>query len=421
MLIVLRLPMIFIRLFLQSAWLALGQIWINKARSVLTAIGIIIGVASVTTVIAALTGLKEHVLAEFEAFGTNKMYIFPKHPEEGPLKHASWDLIKFMPEQFDDMLAHCPSVKTFTRVTQFDAPVQAGDRTIDSVRVLGIEEPWHDIENRSVELGGAFSVVAHDLGKPVCLLPTAVRDRLHLDRDCTGQSVLLDRRRFHVQGVVEKQFKGEALQGVGDEAAEVVVPFSTAWKMRQAGVWLIAAIRSPEVAEEAQAEVRFYLRRVKGLGPGDADTFGIEVMQKYIQEFQTVAMAITAVAGGIVGISLLVGGVGIMNIMLVSVSERTREIGLRKAVGARPSAILLQFLVEAVMLCFFGGALGVLAGQGLTKLLASIPGAELQHAAIPLWAIALSFGFAAAVGVFFGMFPAVKAARLDPIEALRHE
>jgi putative ABC transport system permease protein len=418
---ILGIPVTFIRLFLQSTWLALGQIWVNKARSALTAIGIIIGVASVTTVIAALTGLKEHILSEFEAFGTNKMYIVPERPQEGPLRQASWEVIKFTPDDFDDMLAHCPSIKTFTRVGFFDATLQSDEHTIENVRIVGVEPPWHDIENRSVELGSAFSVVERELARPVCLLPPEVRDKLHLDRDCAGQSVLLDRQRFQVLGVVEKQFKGEVLQGVGDEAAEAIIPFATAWKMREPWMMVIAAIRSPEVAEEAQAEARFYLRSIKGLGPGDADTFRIEVMQKYIQEFQTVAMAITVVAGGIVGISLLVGGVGIMNIMLVSVSERTREIGLRKAVGARPSAILLQFLVEAVMLCFFGGALGVLVGAALTKGLAAIPNAQLEHAQIPLWAIGLSFGFAAVVGVFFGMFPAVKAARLDPIEALRHE
>jgi putative ABC transport system permease protein len=129
----------------------------------------------------------------------------------------------------------------------------------------------------------------------------------------------------------------------------------------------------------------------------------------------------TLVAGGIVGISLLVGGVGIMNIMLVSVSERTREIGLRKAVGARPSAILFQFLIEAVILCLMGGLIGILIGQGLTSLMAAIPEAKLDKASIPLWAIAIAFGFSAAVGLIFGMFPAIKAARLDPIEALRHE
>jgi len=134
------------------------------------------------------------------------------------------------------------------------------------------------------------------------------------------------------------------------------------------------------------------------------------------------AATMTAIAGGVVGISLLVGGVGIMNIMLVSVTERTREIGLRKAVGARPSAILLQFLGESGVLCLFGGLMGIGIGQGLTTLISKIPNAHfLSMAYIPLWAIGISFGFAGSVGVFFGMFPAIKAARLDPIEALRHE
>ena len=130
---------------------------------------------------------------------------------------------------------------------------------------------------------------------------------------------------------------------------------------------------------------------------------------------------VTLVAGGIVGVSLLVGGVGIMNIMLVSVSERTREIGLRKAVGAKKSAILTQFLIEAVVLCFFGGLFGIGIGQLLTIAISNIPNAELDLAYIPWEAIALSFGFSGSVGIFFGIFPAIKAARLDPIEALRHE
>ncbi|MCC7407051.1 MAG: FtsX-like permease family protein, partial [Phycisphaeraceae bacterium] len=139
------------------------------------------------------------------------------------------------------------------------------------------------------------------------------------------------------------------------------------------------------------------------------------------QQFNTIAATVTAIAGGVVGISLLVGGVGIMNIMLVSVSERTREIGLRKSVGARPAAILLQFLVEAITLCLVGGLVGLVIGQLITWGMGKIPGAQLDRAYIPGWAVVMAFGFSAAVGVFFGLFPAVKAARLDPIEALRHE
>ncbi|MHC5034715.1 MAG: ABC transporter permease [Planctomycetota bacterium] len=207
----------------------------------------------------------------------------------------------------------------------------------------------------------------------------------------------------------------------GSSNLEVLIPFMTAWKSRETWMYVIASSKSPELADEARAELTFFLRRVRGLKPGDPDTFRLEVMEKYLAQFKQMAMAITIVAGGIVGISLLVGGIGIMNIMLVSVSERTREIGLRKAVGARPSAILLQFLVEAITLCFFGGLIGVALAQVFTSAMAQIPDAPLDKAEIPVWAVLVSFGFAAAVGVFFGMFPAIKAARLDPIEALRHE
>jgi putative ABC transport system permease protein len=183
----------------------------------------------------------------------------------------------------------------------------------------------------------------------------------------------------------------------------------------------LAAGKSAEVVEDAQAEIKFFLRRTRNIRPTEPDTFRVDSLKSALETFNKIALMVTMVAGGIVGISLLVGGVGIMNIMLVSVSERTREIGLRKAVGAKKSAILTQFLIEAIVLCFFGGLVGIGFGQLLTMAIASIPKIELDMAYIPLWAIALSFAFSGSVGIFFGMFPAIKAARLDPIEALRHE
>ncbi|MFC1793877.1 ABC transporter permease, partial [Planctomycetota bacterium] len=165
----------------------------------------------------------------------------------------------------------------------------------------------------------------------------------------------------------------------------------------------------------------FFLRRTRNIKPGEPDTFRVDAVKSFLDGFNSVARVVFLVAGCIVGISLLVGGVGIMNIMLVSVSERTREIGLRKAVGAKKSAILTQFLIEAVVLCFVGGLVGIGFGQLLTTGIANIPKIELDMSFIPLWAIGLAFGFSGSVGIFFGMFPAIKAARLDPIEALRHE
>jgi putative ABC transport system permease protein len=230
-----------------------------------------------------------------------------------------------------------------------------------------------------------------------------------------------------VVGVVEPRVAGEMFRGGGSDA-EVFVPFNTAWRLASARtggmlpfMMVTAAARTPEVAPEAQAEILFYLRKVRKIELGKPDTFRVEFIDQFVQQFNNVALGITFVAAGIVGISLLVGGVGIMNIMLVSVSERTREIGLRKAVGARPGAILLQFLIEAVVLCVLGGAVGLAMGQLITMGLRGLPGDYLRNAFIPTWAIVMSFGFAGAVGVIFGLFPAMKAARLDPIDALRHE
>jgi putative ABC transport system permease protein len=419
--ILLRLPLYFLRLGAQSVFLALGQIWANKVRAALTTIGIIISVASVTAVVAVLTGMKTQILSEFESFGTNKIYVVPQWPREGPLRRAPWYQIRFMPEQFRDLARHCPSVMDFTMICDHRETVQYGDRSEENVQVLAVQPAWHEIENRPVELGRSFTVVDESQSRTACLVTPQLRDKLHLDRECVGESILVGDRLFQIVGVVAEQPTFETFHGPEVSDCQMLIPFGHAWKTRKPWFYVIARSRTPEQSEEAAAEVRFYLRRTRNLKPGDPDTFRLEVMQVYLEQFRTVALAITIVAAGIVGISLVVGGVGIMNIMLVSVSERTREIGLRKAVGARPSAILLQFLVEAVTLCFLGGLAGILVGQGLTSGIASIPGAGLEKAYIPVWAIVLSFGFAAAVGLFFGMFPAVKAARLDPIEALRHE
>jgi putative ABC transport system permease protein len=208
------------------------------------------------------------------------------------------------------------------------------------------------------------------------------------------------------------------------EMREVVVPF-TYMHARDRWPWynVVATSKGPQVSEDAKSEIEFYLRNKRRVKPGNPDTFEVNTAQQQIAEFTQVASIVTMIATGIVGISLLVGGVGIMNIMLVSVSERTREIGLRKAVGAPPAAIMLQFLVEAVVLCLIGGAMGLVLGQGLTSITASFlpKEAEIGRLLVPPQAIALAFFFSAGVGLVFGMFPAIKAARLDPIEALRHE
>jgi len=409
-----------VRLLYQSVILAMSQVWANKMRATLTMIGIIIGVASVTAVIAGLTGLRTKVLSEFEQIGTNKIYVMAWRPNTGPKRYAPWFAFRLLPDELDDLLEHCPSITQFTRVSTISRMISYEDQQMDGVPISGIEPAWHKIENRAIVEGRPFSLIDNEQGRPVCLITPNLRDRLRLDRNCMGQSIMFGSDRYQIVGIVEARPQ-LAIFGQGGEGLEAFIPFNTAWRRYRPNVYCIATSRSPDVSDEARAELHFFMRKARRLKTDEPDTFRMEVVEQYIQQFNRVAVAITMVAAGVVGISLLVGGVGIMNIMLVSVSERTREIGLRKAVGARPAAILLQFLVEAIMLCLVGGLVGVLIGYGMTKGISKIPGAKLESAYIPMWAIGLSFGFAAAVGLIFGMFPAIKAARLDPIEALRHE
>jgi putative ABC transport system permease protein len=415
----LRLPLSLLTLTWQSAFLALGQIWANKVRALLTTIGIVIGVASVTAVISALSGLKQNVLNEFESFGTNKIFIMPDWSRARVARR--WVDLSIRPRELEGLLENCPSVEAYTRIISESDVVHYGTKSEDDVDVTGIDPSWHDIENRKVTIGRTFSHVDNEQARAVCLVTDKAVQSFGMARDPTGQTVLIGDRRYRIVGVVESR-TDSGMFGRRMSSSELFVPFTTLSQLyREPRIRVVAASRSPDLSEEAQAEIKFFLRRSRRIKVGDPDNFRVEAVQEFVDKFRSIAAAMTMVATGIVGISLLVGGVGIMNIMLVSVSERTREIGLRKAVGARPSAILLQFLIEAVMICMMGGLIGLLCGQGLTTILKRIPEAKLENAYIPAWAVALSFGFSAAVGLIFGMFPAIKAARLDPIEALRHE
>ena len=405
----------------QAIILALSQIRANLGRSLLTALGIIVGVASVTAVIAALAGLKEKVLGEFETFGANRLLIFPDRPDDAPRNLYPWKDVRLKVEEVEAIELNCPSIRVVTPITTLGTTVQYGERLLEGITVTGIRPAWHETENRSVLEGRPFNSIDEDGARQVCLVNEDGIEELGLPAKPVGTSVLIGGRRYLIVGVVETI--QSTMFGINTSAAELFIPFAQAARLQDQDFFfrITAMIESPDLAAEAESEVRFVLRKMRGLGPDDPDTFNVAAIDQFIEQFKTLAAGITAIAGGIVGVSLLVGGIGIMNIMLVSVSERTREIGLRKAVGATPAEILLQFLLEAVTLCLAGGAVGVVIGELLAFGLTLIPDAGLDEAHVPIWAIVVSFSFSAAVGLIFGMFPAIKASRLDPIEALRHE
>jgi putative ABC transport system permease protein len=435
-------------LIYQSTALALSQIWANKVRGVLTTLGILIGVAAVSAVIALIDGMKNRVLSEFEAYGTNKIFIHPQW-RKSDIGRGAWRKVVFRNDAFDEMLERCPSVESFTRDAGYGGmPVAFGAQTAgddDKLEFHGVDPAWHVIERRGPLAGRGITPLDSQQARRVCVINQTLRDTLHMDRDPTGQ--IIDVAYFGRMMVVGMIDQPVAMMGGSAELGEVYVPFTyTTWKFNWPTWYSVRAIaRSREDVEEAKAEIEFYMRQVRRLKPTEEANFRVETAARAVDEINELAGVLTTVAGGIVAISLLVGGIGIMNIMLVSVSERTREIGLRKAVGARPGAICIQFLVESVVLCLFGGLLGLILGQALTTGVSHfIPtdpnqlkrydpfNEDVMETAsrntstglgfiLPPAAIAIAFTFSATVGVVFGMFPAVKAAMLDPIEALRHE
>lgn len=394
--------------YIKLAFVALRT---NKVRSILTMLGIIIGVASVILLVSIGTGLQNFVTEQFASLGSNTLWVMAGEVDisQGP-RGAMMSSSKFEISDAGDLERGSDYIKQASPLLQGFASLSYEGETT-STEVWGVWENYFDITNFDPEYGRIITQNDVERSRRVMVLghKPAV-DLFGEGVNPVGKSLPINGVQFEVIGVLVSKGGGGAMGSADDFAA---IPLTTAMRQfdEDRPFMIFVEVMDTEHIAEAKADAeRILSKRLKD------DEFTVVEQTQLLSTIQQFLGVITAALGGIAGISLLVGGIGIMNIMLVSVTERTREIGLRKAVGARPQDIRMQFLIESVILSLLGGTIGILLGA-----LGSLGINQFINTSVTPWSVALAFGFSAAIGIIFGVAPAIRASRLDPIDALRYE
>jgi len=388
----------------------------NPMRSSLTMLGIIIGVACVIAMVAVASGASHAVQEAIGSLGTNFIMVFPGAvTQSGAHIHGGESTLT--EDDVEAVRRECPSVAYVSAGVRTAGQVVAGGLNWGTA-IYGVGVDWPLIRAWNTSQGEFFTEAEVRAGAKVCVLGAAVAEELFPDGHAVGQIVRIKNVPFRVLGVLER--KGGTTMGT-DQDDQVVAPYTTVMKRlmgtTRINIMYIAAV-SAEAVPRAEQEIEALLRQRHRIRPGQPSDVMMRSQEEIAGRAAESSRTMSVLLGSVAAISLLVGGIGIMNIMLVSVTERTREIGVRLAVGAKARHILLQFLLEAIILSVVGGGLGVALGMGVSRLLSRLAG---WPTIVGAGSVGLAFGFAALVGIFFGFYPARKASRLDPIEALRYE
>ncbi len=403
---------------LNTLRIALNALRRNKVRSALTTLGVIIGVASVIAMIALSSGARASIDEQIQSTGTNVVYVSAgSWGRPGGVRGGAASVQTLTLEDAKALQDQVPTVAHLTPVVRGRAQVVAGNINWNT-SIEGGNEDYVVVRNWPIVSGTNFSAREVTVADKVCLLGDTVAKTLFPGEDPVGQIIRVKNLPFRVLGVLAPKGQGQW----GDDQDDIIIaPYTTVQKKLLGVTYLrqvmISATRADAVEQTAVEATRIMRQRHRIQNP-DEDDFSVRTVEEMAQTRIQLAQTMTGLLMSVASVSLLVGGIGIMNIMLVSVTERTREIGLRMAVGARTRDILRQFLLEAVSLSTLGGLVGIAVGVGVSRALATFMG---WPTLITTASIVLAFVFAAAVGIFFGFYPAQKAATLDPIDALRYE
>ena len=408
--------------FWSSTWIALDALRTNKVRTALTVLGIVIGVGSVVAMVAVGAGAQARVSEQIRSLGSNLLIVLSGSATSGGVRLGMGTQPTISEDDALAIQREVAEVQVAAPAVRGVAQAVYGNANWSTV-IQGVTPEHFEARELGVVEGRAFGPEDIEASANVALVGQTVVQNLFGGLEPVGEIIRIKKVPFTVIGVLER--KGQSLMGQ-DQDDVILIPISTAKKkvlgFSQANARAVGAIlvktREAGAMGEAEQQIRALLRQRHHLQPEQEDDFSLLNLSELLQSQEAAARVMTLLLGAIASVALMVGGIGIMNIMLVSVTERTREIGLRMAVGARPRDILAQFLVEALTVSTVGGALGIVVG-----ILGSFGIAYLAQwpALIQPRAILLAFGFAGAVGVFFGFYPARKASRLDPMEALRYE
>jgi len=408
----------------ETVLMALGSLRANKFRSALTVLGIVVGIITVVLVASILTGMRSSITSMIEEYGTNNIYAFhlSTGPRVGNRDRSEYQRKPLTPPDGDAILAQVPSVEQLANVLflwRLDSTLRYRGEKYRRGQLSGVTAPYASVTNVSVSEGRFITESDNTHRRDVIVIGPNVVSALFPNQSViVGSQVELVGRPFEVIGVLEK--RKATFFGESQEDNALYIPFETGRKISPQSTDMMLQMRTRSGTLGASlGQVEAVLRRQRGLKYNQEDDFDLQTANRIIEQFDSIVAYIGLFAIAISSVGLLVGGIGVMNIMLVSVTERTREIGIRKAIGARKVDIVRQFLFEAMTLTFLGGLLGTLVAVAISYiikiLLPTLP------AAVPAWAVISGLVVSTSIGLVFGVWPARKAANLDPIECLRYE